>query len=337
MKRILMITTGGTIASVEDGNGLTPLLSPEELLKYVPKVRAVCDVDTLQVMNIDSTNMSPDAWITIASAVKNNYDRYDGFVICHGTDTMAYTAGVLSYMIQHSPKPVVITGSQRPINKEETDAKANLTDAFVYASSAYAADVTLVFDGKVIAGTRAKKIRTKSYDAFSSIDFPVLATIRDGKVIQYIKPEKALKPCFYDKLNPKVGLVKLTPGMQSEILDSYFFYNDAVVVSSYGTGGIPVGGYYDFYEIIKKWRKQGKLCIMSTQVQSEGSDMSVYKVGTEAKAELGFLEAFDMTQECALTKLMWILGQTSDPAEIERMFYTTVNYDVLSYNNKQEA
>lgn len=242
---------------------------------------------------------------------------------------MAYTACVLSYMIQHSPKPIVITGSQRPINREETDAKANLYDAFVYASSAAAADVTLVFDGKVIAGTRAKKTRTKSYDAFSSIDFPFLATVRDGKVLQYIKTEKALKPRFYDTLNPKVGLIKLTPGMQSEILNSYFMYNAAVVVSSYGTGGIPVGNYYNFYEIIKKWRAKGKICVMSTQVQSEGSDMSIYKVGTEAKSELGFLEAFDMTQEAALTKLMWILGQTENPSEVRKMFYETVNYDIL--------
>ena len=329
MKKILMITTGGTIASVEKDDGLQPLLSPDELLKYVPKVRSVCEVEALQAMNIDSTNMSPDNWLTIVAAIKNNYDCYDGFVICHGTDTMAYTACVLSYMIQHSPKPIVITGSQRPINREETDAKANLYDAFVYASSEAAADVTLVFDGKVIAGTRAKKTRTKSYDAFSSIDFPFLATVRDGKVLQYIKTEKVLKPRFYDTLNPKVGLIKLTPGMQSEILNSYFMYNDAVVVSSYGTGGIPVGNYYNFYEIIKKWRAKGKICVMSTQVQSEGSDMSIYKVGTEAKSELGFLEAFDMTQEAALTKLMWILGQTENPTEVRKMFYETVNYDIL--------
>ena len=136
---------------------------------------------------------------------------------CHGTDTMAYTAAVLSYMIQHSPKPIVLTGSQKPIDKEDTDARINLRDSFLYASSENAADVVIVFQGKVIAGTRAKKIRTKSFNAFDSVDFPELARIRDGKIIPYIVTPKGDKPEFHLTLNRKVGLINLTPGMDSEI------------------------------------------------------------------------------------------------------------------------
>ena len=119
-KKILMIATGGTIASKRSADGLTPVLTSDELLSYVP----------VQAMNIDSTNISVAAWLKIENIIEENYDFYDGFVICHGTDTMAYTAAALSYLVQNSPKPVVITGSQKPIDMEITDAKTNLTDSF---------------------------------------------------------------------------------------------------------------------------------------------------------------------------------------------------------------
>ncbi len=137
----------------------------------------------------------------MAEVIAENYDKYDGFVISHGTDTMAYTASILSYLIQNSPKPIVLTGSQKPIDKEDTDARINLKDSFWYATSDNACDVVIVFQGKVIAGTRAKKIRTKSFNAFDSVDFPELARIRDGRIIQYIVREKSDKPMFFLNLN----------------------------------------------------------------------------------------------------------------------------------------
>ena len=134
MKRILLIATGGTIVSKLGKNGLKPGMNAEELLRYVPQSRRFCNVTALQLMNIDSTNMCPRDWETIASAVFEHYGQYDGFVICHGTDTLAFTAAVLSYMIQNSPKPIVLTGSQRPIDREDTDARTNLLDSLAYAS-----------------------------------------------------------------------------------------------------------------------------------------------------------------------------------------------------------
>ena len=167
MKRILVIGTGGTIACKRDDDGLKPVMSSEELLSFVPDTKTFCHADTLQVLNIDSTNMQPAHWLMIAQSVKEHYDQYDGFVICHGTDTMAYTAAALSYLIQDSPKPIVITGAQKPIDMENTDARTNLSDSLLFASCKKAHGVNLVFDGKVIAGTRGKKERTKSYNAFS--------------------------------------------------------------------------------------------------------------------------------------------------------------------------
>jgi L-asparaginase len=329
MKKILLIATGGTIASKTGALGLAPAIDSNGLLSYVSEIKEYCEADTLQIFNIDSTNVTPEHWLEIAKTIKENYDNYDGFVVCHGTDTMAYSAAAISYLVQDSPKPIVFTGSQKPIDREDTDGRINLRDSFLYASSDVASDVVIVFQGKVIAGTRAKKIRTKSFDAFDSVDFPVLANIRDGRIIQYIKNPKREQPKFYDKLNTGVGLLSLTPGMKGEILDAYFRLNDAVVLSGYGTGGIPEGDYYGFYEVIEKWKGKGKTLAITTQVQQEGSDLSIYKVGKGLKERFDILEGFAMTYEAIITKLMWVLGQTTDENEIKKMFYQVVNYDLI--------
>lgn len=329
MKKILLIATGGTIASHAKENGMIPEIAAEGLLKCVPEVFGFCQPSAIQIYNIDSTNVTPEHWITLAETIRENYEKYDGFVVCHGTDTMSYTAAMISYMIQHSPKPIVFTGSQKPIDKEDTDGRINLRDSFLYAASDNASDVVIVFQGNVIAGTRAKKIRTKSFNAFASVDFPNLAVIREGRIIQYITTKKQDKPAFFLSINPKVGLLTLTPGMKGEILDTYFRYNDAVVLAGYGTGGIPENEYYSFYEVIERWEKKGKTLIVTTQVEQEGSDMDVYQVGRGWKQRFDLLESYAMTYESILTKLMWILAQTKEDAKIRELFYTTVNYDQI--------
>ena len=329
MKKILLIATGGTIASHSGAEGLIPKMAAEELLKSVPEVFDFCQPSAIQIYNIDSTNVTPDHWIRLATAIKENYDGYDGFVVCHGTDTMAYTAAMISYMVQHSPKPIVFTGSQKPIDKEDTDGRINLRDSFLYAASKHASDVVIVFQGNVIAGTRAKKVRTKSFNAFTSVDFPNLAVIRDGRIIQYIKTPKEDKPEFYMALNDKVGLLTLTPGTKGEILDAYFRHNDAVVLSGYGTGGIPEGDYYGFYGVIESWQKKGKTLVVTTQVQQEGSDMDVYRVGRGLKNRFDLLESYAMTYESIITKLMWILAQTKVDSEVRALFYKNINYDLI--------
>ena len=148
MKKILMLGTGGTIASRQTKDGLAPGLTPEDILSYIPAVKNVCEVQTKQVCNLDSTNVTPEHWKMMVKAVEDNYAYYDGFVICHGTDTLAYTAAALSYMIQNSAKPIVVTGAQKPINMDVTDAKTNLLDSFIYAADDDSQGVNLVFDGK---------------------------------------------------------------------------------------------------------------------------------------------------------------------------------------------
>lgn len=329
MKKILMIATGGTIASHSGSEGLIPELQAGEILKNVPEVFEFCEPSAIQIYNIDSTNVTPDHWVKLATAIRDNYDDYDGFVVCHGTDTMSYTAAMISYMVQHSPKPIVFTGSQKPIDKEDTDGRINLRDSFLYAASDLASDVVIVFQGKVIAGTKAKKVRTKSYNAFTSVDFPNLAVIRDGRIVQYITTPKQEKPEFFLELNEKVALLTLTPGVKAEILNTFFQYHDAVVLSGYGTGGIPEGEYYGFYEVIESWERKGKTLVVTTQVQQEGSDMNVYRVGRGLKNRFDLLESYSMTYESIITKLMWILAITKSDDEVRELFYKTVNYDLI--------
>ncbi len=329
MKRILMIGTGGTIAAEMTEAGLVPELTTEEFLKYVPAVRNFCEVDCLQLFNLDSTNMQPENWLEIARTIRSNYDDYDGFVVCHGTDTMAYTAAALSYLIQDARKPVVLTGSQKPINSEVTDSKTNLLDSFACACDGRLGGVMVVFGGKVILGTRARKCYSKSFDAFASINYPLLGAVQDGRLIPYFCPQPQHDLRFYDALNPHVALLKLIPGCDASLLRLLLSENDAVIIESFGVGGVPYGENGAFYQEIESAIGRGKIIVMTTQVQHEGSDLAVYNVGSRLKSRLRVLEAYDMTTESVVTKLMWLLARTKDPETVRRGFYTPVANDLL--------
>ena len=332
MRRILMLATGGTIASKESGHGLSPAITSEEILGYVPAVGELCHVEARQLMNLDSTNITPTHWLEIAKAIQEVYEDYDGFVVTHGTDTMAYTAAGLSYLIQDSPKPIVITGSQKSICLHDTDARMNLYNSFLYAADRDSHDVILVFDGRVILGTRARKERTKSYNAFSSVDYPEVAVIRDGKLIRYLAPRQyayGAEPVFYTALEERVLLLTLIPGMGAQALrqlkDSY----QAVILQSFGVGGLPGGSGGALAQAMGEWLEAGKTIVMMTQVPYEGSDMSVYQVGQQVKEKYQLMEAYNMTLEAATAKLMWVLGQTQDPQKIRELFYRPVQHDVI--------
>ena len=335
MKDILLIATGGTIASKKSENGLKPQIKPDELLTYIPQVKKVCRVHVKQLLNLDSSNIEPVHWKMMVECIKENYEQYDGFVIAHGTDTMAYTAAALSYMIQNSQKPIVITGSQKPINMDITDARTNLLDSFVYAADAKSQGVQIVFDGKVIAGTRAKKVRSKSYNAFSSIDFPSLAVIQDMNIMRYIPmiPYED-KVRFYTRMNDSIFLLKLIPGIRPEILPFIFEHYDAIVIESFGVGGIPHSIRDAFCKLCEE--HPDKIIIMATQVAHEGSDMTVYEVGNEMKAMCNFLETYDMTLESAIAKTMWMSANVDwKRFDREDIFYKNINYDVIFGKNRK--
>jgi len=313
-------------------DGLLPELGPQRLLRYVPDISELCDVGCVQLYNLDSTNIGPEHWLGMARLISKSYDDYDGFVITHGTDTMAYTAAALSYLIQNSPKPVILTGAQKPIGFDTTDSKVNMADAFLCACAEDMHGVCVVFNGRVIIGTRACKTHSKSFDAFSSINYPNLAAVRDGKLLQYIVPDCAAAPVFSDALETRAALVKLTPGMDRELLSFALSRSRAVIIESFGVGGLPRDG--GLHDLVARAAAEGKTVIMTTQVQNEGSDLAVYETGHALAGAPCVLEAYDMTSEAALTKIMWILARTDDPDEIRRVFYTPVAMDILTETNK---
>ncbi|HJF46297.1 asparaginase [Thermophilibacter provencensis] len=330
MKRILIIATGGTIASTEDGAGLAPTLTGKELAARVPLIDTLCDLDFVQPMNIDSTNMRPRDWLSIARVIRDGYDRYDGFVILHGTDTMAYTAAALSYLIQDSDRPIVLTGSQQPMANPFTDAKLNLYHSVLYACDPASRDVSVVFGGKVICGTRARKQRTMSFNAFSSMNFPSLAYVRGGSIVRPAGMGPARRdhggPRFYDALNERVIVLKLTPELKPTIFGLLKPDYDAVILETFGIGGIPAydGSYQD---AIFDWVDSGRALVVTTQVPEEGLDLGVYEVGHAYAEKDGILKGDDMTTEALVAKTMWALGQTREPAELSRLFYQEVNHD----------
>ena len=317
MKNILMIGTGGTIASEMTPSGLTPELNSTQLLSFVPRIGEMCHVDCVQLYSLDSTNIRPAHWLGVAKAVRENYARYDGFVISHGTDTMAYTAAALSYLIQGSPKPIVLTGAQKPI----------------WFACRGCGGVQIVFNGKVILGTRARKTCSKSFQAFSSVNYPDLAVVQDEHLLQYMRCACYPSPVFYDALDDKVGLLKLIPGTPAAVLEFMLDRFDGLVIESFGVGGLPeYEGDASYFDIIHRGIARGKLVVMTTQVPNEGSNLAVYHVGGRLKSALCLLEAYDMTTEAAVAKLMWIMGQTRDFDETERLFYRPVARDILYEN-----
>ena len=331
MKKILLLATGGTIACrpTQQG-GLAPAISSGELLNFVPELAELCQIETLQLYNLDSTNVGPEHWVGMVEAVRAHYESFDGFVITHGTDTMAYTASALSYLIQNTTKPIVLTGSQKSIYNRDTDARNNLLRAFAYASADQAWGVQIVFDNKVILGTRARKVRSKSFDAFSSIDYPETAVFRDSRLIFFMPRPAGLPPVrFYTKLDPAVFVLRLVPGIRADIFGLLKPLFRAVIIEGFGVGGLPDTENGAMLKAVADWSASGRLAVFSTQVQHEGSDLGIYEVGRIAKELPGVLEAHDMTPEAAVTKLMWVLGQTNDRETAQRMFTTPIQHDLL--------
>ena len=327
MKRILLIGTGGTIASRPTDDGLAPSITTAELLDKVPEIARFCSPDCVQLFNMDSTNIRPEHWLMIAETIRRSYESYDGFVVTHGTDTMAYTAAGLSYLVQNSRKPVVLTGAQISVAMDDSDARRNLIDAFICAADEESRGVLVVFSGSVILGTRARKNYTKRFAAFASANYPEIARIQDGRIYRFIPQDPSGDVVFYDRIDPKVGLIKLFPGMTEDVVTFMTGRFDGLVIEGFGVGGLPE--YYEFASHIRQSVEQGRLIVMTTQVPNDGSDLGLYKVGHSLKKEPNILEARDMTSEAALAKLMWILGQTKDPALAGRLFYTPVAHDMM--------
>lgn len=320
-KRLLLLTTGGTIASEASESGLVPRESGQSLVERLEKLPY--NIDVKDILQLDSSNIQPEEWQLIATEIYDNMDKYDGIVLSHGTDTMSYTASMLSFMIQNVKVPVVLTGSQVPINVVLSDAPDNLRLAFVAAATCKPT-IYLAFDRKVMLGCRTVKVRTINFDAFESVNLPPVATVTsDGLVFNknVSLPERNKECSLKTNLETQVSLVKLFPGFDPNLL---FAMVDAgckgIVIEAYGLGGM---NYIrrNLVAAIGKLIAQGIPVITSSQCLYERSDLTRYEVGRLALLE-GAISAHDMTSESAITKLMWGLGQRMDVHQIARLFET---------------
>ena len=312
MKQILMLGTGGTIACVPSADGLVPALDGPAMIRLVPELEEVCAIETKQILNLDSSNLSPEHWQIIAKAIAANYENYDGFVITHGTDTMAYTAAALSQMLHNCQKPVVLTGAQLPIQAEGSDAPNNIYHAFLAATSPLKG-VALVFGDLVIHGAHAKKLYTQNFNGFASINREPLATISHNHLFWQ---KGALQGGGYGEgefsintqLETKIAVVKIIPGATPDILDYYVKKGyKGLIIEGFGAGGVP-NGDNNWLPKLEQVLKQGLQVVSTTQCLYDGVHLDTYPMGILAE-RLGARSAGLDTIETALIKLMQELAQ----------------------------
>jgi len=323
MKKILMLTTGGTIASVASEEGLTPL-GCDEILRHLGDNAGAFDLTVRELYTLDSTNIQPEEWKVIATEIFAGFALYDGIVVTHGTDTMAYTASMMTFMLENPPVPVVFTGSQVPISETLTDAVSNLRCAFAMAASGRAG-IFVAFDRKIILGCRAVKVKTTAFDAFESVNLPYAAII-DAKGLQLneaVLPKITGEPRLDTDMDSDVFLLKLTPGSNPRIIDFLVDHGyRGIVIEAFGAGGIQFVRR-DFVAKLALAEKNGVSVVVVSQCLYESSDLNIYQVGQKALRQ-GAIEGVDMTTESAVTKLMWILGNTRDPKAVRAFFERSV-------------
>lgn len=314
MKKILFIATGGTIASVPTDSGLMPELSANELLAGIDVPDA--EIKAVQPFSLDSTNLTPEHWVRLAVIIRDNWSEYDGFVISHGTDTMAYGAAALYCLIQNPDKPVILTGSQLQINTEGSDAPGNLSDAFRCAEQGRGG-VWVCFCGRVIRGKAARKVHTTDFDAFRGFTADDEMTVT--AFCKCDPGETQGGTVFYNRLDPQAAVLKLTPGISAEIVHDFGTHVNALIIEGFGMGGIPDWGGAELFHTLETLIACGVRVIMTTQVFAGGCDLTVYEVG-QAALKAGVIPAERMTTEYAVMRAMWALAYSCTPEDFRGLF-----------------
>ncbi len=322
MKRILLLTTGGTIASLPGGEGLEPHRS-DVMERQLDQLRIYFDITVEDLMCLDSSNIRPEEWQDIARSVYDNRLNYDGIVVSHGTDTMAYSASAVTYMLPGIDRPVVFTGSQLPLADVLSDGPDNLRTAFAMAASGRPG-VYLAFDRKVMLGCRAVKVRASGFSAFESINANYAAKVSNlGLVIEPNGlPPRGGVPMLLPNISENVFLLKLTPGLRPEIFNMLADLGyKGIVIEAFGLGGVNV--LHEGLDGIRNMIDRGISVVVTTQCLYDSADLQVYQVGKKLM-DLGVIQGRDMTSEAAMTKLMWALGQGMNPDQIKELFCRSI-------------
>ncbi|MBQ9149090.1 MAG: asparaginase [Oscillospiraceae bacterium] len=317
-KRILLLTTGGTIVSMPGGEGLEPQRS-DVMERELDQLRTYYDITVRDVMCLDSSNITPAEWKTIAREIFENRVGFDGIVVSHGTDTMAYTTSAITFMLPDIDLPVVFTGSQLPLADMLSDGPDNLRTAFAMAASGRPG-VFLAFDRKVMLGCRAVKVRASGFSAFDSINSRYAGQVSNlGLVLdKAILPRPKAPARLCPDLSQDVFLLKLTPGLKPAVFDMLAAMGyQGIVIEAFGLGGVNV--LHKGLRGIRRAIEDGVSVVVTTQCLYDSSDLKVYQVGNKL-LELGVIQGRDMTTEAAMTKLMWAIGQGMSQEEIAALF-----------------
>ena len=317
-KKILLLTTGGTIASLPGGEGLEPRRS-EVMELALEQLRNFYDITVDDVMCLDSSNITPGEWQLIARRIFEDRVGFDGIVVSHGTDTMAYTASAITFMLPDIDLPVVFTGSQLPLADMLSDGPANLRTAFAMAASGHPG-IFLAFDRKVMLGCRAVKVRASGFSAFESVNarYAAQVTNRGLVVDEAVLPVRRGQARLCPEISRDIFLLKLTPGLNPAVFDVLAAMGyKGIVIEAFGLGGVNV--LHKGLRGIRRAVEDGISVVVTTQCLYDSANLQVYQVGTKL-LELGVIQGRDMTSEAAMTKLMWAIGQGLKPEEIKDLF-----------------
>jgi len=339
-RSILLIYTGGTIGMKQDPETLA--LKPfnfNQILEEVPELKKFgCNIDTYSFDPlIDSSDVQPAFWIRLTSLIKENYSKYDGFVILHGTDTMSFTASALSFMFENLAKPVVLTGSQLPIGMLRTDGKENLISSIEIASAVGAdgnpmvPEVCIYFESQLYRGNRTTKYNAENFRAFRSANYPVLADVGihikyNTSLIRY--PDNWNEELrVSQKLDTNVAVLKIFPGITPAVVDAILNMDGlkGVVLETFGSGNAPTAGW--FVSRIKDAVHRGLIVLNVTQCHAGKVDMDAYATGVALKKE-GVISGFDSTTEAALTKMFFALGHDNTNAEVKRLLESDLRGEI---------
>lgn len=341
--QILIIYTGGTIGSFEDhtSKSLKPV-NFEQLREYIPELNRIDAQITVKAFDApkDSSDMGPEDWVKIVELIRANYQSYDGFVILHGTDTMAYTASAVSFMIEHLGKPVIFTGSQLPIGKIRTDGKENLITAIEIAASRkdgkpVIQEVCIYFEFKLYRANRTFKYSAEHFNAYLSPNYPLLAEA--GVNIEYnfsaIAPAPVDDIRFSTSLDPRIGILTLFPGITRQMAENVIGNQNfrAIILETFGSGNAPIRDW--FFEITETALASGQIILNITQCRQGAVMQGRYETSHRLK-QLGVTGGGDMIREAALTKLMYLLGNYHDVHQIRQLLQKPIRGEMSTDDQK---